>query len=461
MRALPGKIGLLALIVTLSAPLSPILSAEAGNPRADSDRDRAPSLLELARSAGTFETLLAALDAAELDDALAGQGPFTVFAPTDEAFAQLPVGTVESLLRPENRERLVQILTAHVATGDVDAASALRASPVASLEGSPLDVRLAGGRLQVNEIPVVANDLRASNGTIHVIDGVILPPAPKPKTVDPNEAAVGILTLAIERGVPLFNEGQEFACVAIYELAMRSLVDRPGDIDRSILAALEESLRAATQDHTANAAAWTLRGGIDRAIQLQLLARTLKESAMVPRSSTRLFDFDSSEAVAEWFSVNDDVMGGISQSRMVVADRSVARFEGALSLENNGGFATIRSRARDLGLAGAEGLRFRVRGDGRTYRVSALTGDRRSQTRIWKQDFPTVAGEWQELFVPFESMVLSVMGRRFPAAGPVSPEAVRSISFGIADKDESPFSLEIDWIEAVVPADLSSNEPRT
>lgn len=448
MKPLPGILCSMLLVGAIIVPQGPVTAGE-------TDSDREQSLLEIARAAGSFKTLLKALEVTDLESALEGAGPFTIFAPTDAAFARLAPGTLDSLLLPENRARLVQILKFHVVSGEQDSGEALRSESLTTLEGGSLRVRLEQGRLQVNQTPVTANDLRATNGTIHIIDGVLIPAAPSIPEVDPNSAAIGILSLAIERGVPLFNDGQELACASLYELAVRSLLDRPCDLSASVLAALGESLAKASRDRDATGAAWTLRAGMDRAIQLLSLQQSLKESSMIPTTSRRVFDFKTEEEVASWFTVNDDVMGGISRARMVPAGKGVAQFEGALSLENNGGFATIRSRARDLKLAGADGLRFRVRGDGRTYRVSALTGDRRSQTRIWKQDFATTKGEWQEIFVPFDSMVLSIMGRRLPSAGPVSPDRIRSISFGIADKDETPFALEIDWIDAVGPVELT------
>ena len=130
-----------------------------------------------AAGAGTFNTLVAAVEAAGLVDTLKGSGPFTVFAPTDEAFAKLPAGTVENLLKPENRDQLVAILTYHVVPGQVMSGDiAGKATSVATVQGASIDIDATGSAVKVNDAMVVGVDVAASNGVIHVIDTVILPP---------------------------------------------------------------------------------------------------------------------------------------------------------------------------------------------------------------------------------------------------------------------------------------------
>jgi uncharacterized surface protein with fasciclin (FAS1) repeats len=137
----------------------------------------ASSLVQTAVDAGQFKTLVAAVQAAGLDKALGGEGPFTVFAPTDEAFAKLPAGTVEDLLKPENREKLVAILTYHVVPGKVLAGDvASKKANVATLQGGDIVVDAVSGSVMVNDATVTSADIMASNGVIHVIDRVILPP---------------------------------------------------------------------------------------------------------------------------------------------------------------------------------------------------------------------------------------------------------------------------------------------
>jgi len=421
---------------------------------------RAPQrldIVETAERAGAFGTLLAAVGAAGLTDVLRSDGPFTVLAPTDEAFARLPEGTVEELLLPGNRDALTRILKHHVIAGEGLAAAVLSAGAVTTLIGERLPVGLAGGRLTIGDASVVKNDVLASNGVIHVIDAVLLPPAAAPS--DPLSAVSELLELAVQRGAPIFNRGEPYACAAIYEVALRSIVDRPGDLPASVTDPLRRALAEIELEGDGTSSAWALRRGIDdavRAILQEQSHRRMSQAQLSP--GTALFSFDRPRDAEEWFSLNDDVMGGISTSGMVATGRGTAVFQGALSLENNGGFATVRSRAKDLGLAGKEGLRARVRGDGRVYRMSVLTSDGRMESRIWQTEFRTRAGEWQEISVPFSDMVLSVFGRKLPQAGAPSPASIRSISFGIADKNETPFSLEVDWVEAigVDPRDTAS-----
>jgi len=143
---------------------------------AASARDGSKDIVDTAVSAGQFKTLAAALGAAGLVDTLKGPGPFTVFAPTDEAFAKLPAGTVESLLKPENKDKLAAILTYHVVPGEVMAADVVKLEEANTVNGKMLKVTTSGGGVMINDAKVTAADIPASNGVIHVIDTVVLPP---------------------------------------------------------------------------------------------------------------------------------------------------------------------------------------------------------------------------------------------------------------------------------------------
>lgn len=133
------------------------------------------NIVETAVAAGNFKTLAAALTAADLVDAVKGPGPFTVFAPTDEAFAKLPKGTVEELLKPENKGKLAAILKYHVVPGKVMAKDVVNVKGAKSLNGQRIDVKVNGGKVAVDGASVVKTDIACSNGVIHVIDSVILP----------------------------------------------------------------------------------------------------------------------------------------------------------------------------------------------------------------------------------------------------------------------------------------------
>lgn len=132
-------------------------------------------IVDTAASAGQFKTLIAAVQAAGLEETLRGQGPFTVFAPTDEAFAKLPAGTVESLLKPENKDKLKAILTYHVVSGNVPSTEAVKLTSAKTVNGKELKLDASSGTLKVDGASVVKADVFASNGVIHVIDAVVLP----------------------------------------------------------------------------------------------------------------------------------------------------------------------------------------------------------------------------------------------------------------------------------------------
>jgi uncharacterized surface protein with fasciclin (FAS1) repeats len=132
-------------------------------------------IVETAIEAGQFGTLVAAVQAAGLVEVLQGPGPFTVFAPTDEAFAKLPEGTVAELLKPENKDKLVAILTYHVVPGRVLAADVVKLESAETVQGESVKIKVKDGKVWIDNAQVVATDVEATNGVIHVIDSVILP----------------------------------------------------------------------------------------------------------------------------------------------------------------------------------------------------------------------------------------------------------------------------------------------
>ncbi|MDX1501068.1 MAG: fasciclin domain-containing protein [Thermoanaerobaculia bacterium] len=160
----------LTKILTVAA-LALIVAVPAVADSTESPKD----IVDIAAGAGTFDTLVAAVQAAGLVDTLKGDGPFTVFAPTDEAFAALPAGTVENLLKPENKDQLVAVLTYHVVPGKVMAAQVQDGASATTVQGSDVDFTVADGSVKVDGATVTTADIEASNGVIHVIDAVILP----------------------------------------------------------------------------------------------------------------------------------------------------------------------------------------------------------------------------------------------------------------------------------------------
>jgi uncharacterized surface protein with fasciclin (FAS1) repeats len=161
----------LTKIMTMAA----LLMLPSTLPLAMADDSTSPgNIVAVASSAGSFKTLVAAVKAAGLVETLQGKGPFTVFAPTDAAFAKLPPGTVEDLLKPENKDKLVAILTYHVVPGKVMAAD-VKTMMVKTVNGKELSIKVDDGKVMVNDANVVKTDVAASNGVIHVIDTVLLP----------------------------------------------------------------------------------------------------------------------------------------------------------------------------------------------------------------------------------------------------------------------------------------------
>ena len=152
------------------ACVTPATFAEEPKAAAEAKQD----IVDIAAGNKDFSTLVAAVQAAGLVDTLNGAGPFTVFAPTDEAFAKLPAGTLEVLLKPENKEKLIAILTYHVVAGKVMAAD-VKTGEVATVQGGKVDIKVGADGVTVDGAKVVKTDIVASNGVIHVIDKVILP----------------------------------------------------------------------------------------------------------------------------------------------------------------------------------------------------------------------------------------------------------------------------------------------
>ena len=209
--------------------------------------------------AGQFGTLVAAVKAAGLAEALSGKGPFTVFAPTDEAFAKLPAGTVSTLLKPENKAKLAAILKYHVVKGRVYSSDALAAGTANTLQGDSVSIALNGNAAMVNGAKLVATDLDASNGVIHVIDSVILPPE-KESSVHPRK----MIELAIGEGAPLYNAGRPGACAKVYMTTAKNLLAME---NHGMCAAtahnLQTALNTSERSSCSDTQAWTMRRALD------------------------------------------------------------------------------------------------------------------------------------------------------------------------------------------------------
>ncbi|MBY6205187.1 fasciclin domain-containing protein [Halomonas denitrificans] len=219
------------------------------------------NIVETAADAGQFETLLAAATAAGLAPALSDDGPFTVFAPTDEAFGTLPAGTVETLLKPENKDRLANILKFHVVSGRVGSDALEDGATLDTLAGPRVTFTATEQGFSIEGARIVATDIDASNGIVHVIDRVILPPETMNESMSREDAARSI-DRAIARGVPMFNHGNPTGTVRVYDNAVRAVL-ASAPLSTSERNRLERALRASDHSGSARDSAWQLRYAMD------------------------------------------------------------------------------------------------------------------------------------------------------------------------------------------------------
>jgi len=219
--------------------------------------DAGADIVDTATAAGQFETLLAAAEAAGLVTALQGEGPLTVFAPTDDAFGVLPAGTIESLLLPGNRDRLADILKFHVVAGRVGSDALSDGIEVPTLAGVAATVTATESGFAIENARIVSTDIGASNGVVHVIDRVILPPERMSRRV-----AAAAIDMAISRGVPMFNQGNPGGTVAVYSMTARSLMADAllSEMEKS---RLQHGLSAAMGASDSHDGAWQLRYALD------------------------------------------------------------------------------------------------------------------------------------------------------------------------------------------------------
>lgn len=227
---------------------------------------------EVASAAGSFGTLLAAANAAGLVPTLSGEGPFTVFAPTEEAFGALPKGTVAELLKPENKAKLAEILTYHVVSGRVYSDAAVQLSSAPTVAGPSIQITLTESGANINDARLVQTDIDASNGVIHVIDRVLLPSASatgaissaKP-VMDGRALAMTTLNDAVQRGVPIFNAGDHGQCAQIYMDALQTVANMQGtNLSPATMNQIQGTLQSCPQMSSLTNRAWALRAQIDR-----------------------------------------------------------------------------------------------------------------------------------------------------------------------------------------------------
>ena len=169
---------------------------------------------------------------------------------------------------------------------------------------------------------------------------------------------------------------------------------------------------------------------------------------MADESPKVLFDFTGADAAKEWQTINDGVMGGVSEGKFKITDKKTLEFYGTLSLENNGGFASVRSKAKKLGLEKGDVLVVKVRGDGREYSMN-LYIPRPLVAFSYRAAVKTKKDEWIEVKLPLEKFEATSFGRVVKDARPVDPAEVNALGFLLGDKKAGPFKLEVEWIKVV------------
>ena len=169
--------------------------------------------------------------------------------------------------------------------------------------------------------------------------------------------------------------------------------------------------------------------------------------ATVETAEHMLIDFKNTDERGNWQIINDDVMGGVSQSEIIFNDTGTATFQGRISLENNGGFASTRSKSYPYRLGGYIGLHVRIRGDGKEYQLRVRT-DNRFDGISYRYRFATQPETWMNIRVPFSKFVPTFRGRILSDVPPISPEQIQQVGFLISDKQAGKFRIEIDWIKA-------------
>ena len=160
-----------------------------------------------------------------------------------------------------------------------------------------------------------------------------------------------------------------------------------------------------------------------------------------------LIDFNNTDEKENWQIINDDVMGGVSQSEIIFNDTGTATFQGRISLENNGGFASTRSKSHSYRLGGYIGLHVRIRGDGKEYQLRVRT-DNRFDGISYRYRFATQPETWMNIRVPFSEFVPTFRGRILSNVPPISPEQIQQVGFLISDKQAGKFRIDIDWVKA-------------
>ncbi len=177
------------------------------------------------------------------------------------------------------------------------------------------------------------------------------------------------------------------------------------------------------------------------ALLLSLSGQVATQEALRP-----LLDFAGPDADQKWQAVNDGVMGGVSDGRFRITHEDTLKFFGTLSLENNGGFASVRSKPTELDIKPGDTIVVRVKGDGREYVLNLYTKSRR-MAFSYRASLPTTKDQWTEVAVPLVGFIPTAFGNRVQGMGPVEPDQISSVGFMLSDKKTGPFKLEVGWVK--------------
>ena len=245
-------------VITSIISLITMASLLVGAPKKD--------IVDTAVDAGSFKTLVTAVQKAGLVDTLKGEGPFTVFAPTDEAFANFWPETLKNLLKPENKDKLQMLLTYHVVSGKVKAKKAKKLESAEPVSGGSLKLSVRDKDLFINNAKVVKADIKTSNGIIHVIDSVLIPNVMKDahkKTSNTNH----ILKQAIHKGVPMFNSGHHAQTATLYMKAGNEVLGQcSSSVCPSAANTIKTAMHRAKAEHCPTSQAWIMRHAFDQVL---------------------------------------------------------------------------------------------------------------------------------------------------------------------------------------------------
>jgi len=186
------------------------------------------------------------------------------------------------------------------------------------------------------------------------------------------------------------------------------------------------------------------------ATRLPLLLAVFFMQAVAEKPLQPLLDFAGIDAAQKWQAVNDGVMGGVSEGRFKITANKTMEFSGRLSLENNGGFASVRTKPTNFNIHAGDTLVVRVKGDGREYVLNIYTKSRR-MAFSYRTALPTMRDEWTEVSVPLDEFIPTSFGNRVQGMGAVEPDQINSLGFMLSDKKPGPFKLEVEWVK-VIPA---------